>query len=106
MVRDEKYNNLADAVISVSGINQDVTSGDRGDYFQLLLPGTYTVTATTPRFEPEIMSVTVGPGEPKLVNFQLKRSTAQTAPRRRGPNSGHRGRVLPKKVQPQAARKK
>lgn len=27
MVRDENYNNLADAVISVSGINHDVTSG-------------------------------------------------------------------------------
>lgn len=26
-MRDENYNNLADAVISVSGINHDVTSG-------------------------------------------------------------------------------
>ncbi|TEA38283.1 carboxypeptidase N catalytic chain [Lagenorhynchus albirostris] len=106
MVRDENYNNLADAVISVSGINHDVTSGDHGDYFRLLLPGTYTVTATAPRFDPETVSVTVGPGEPKLVNFQLKRSTPPAAPKRRGPNSGHRGRVLPKKVQPRAARKK
>ena len=40
------------------------------------------------------------------VNFQLKRSTPPAAPKRRGPNSGHRGRVLPKKVQPRAARKK
>ena len=40
------------------------------------------------------------------VNFQLKRSTSQAAPKRRIPNSGHRGRVLPKKVQPQAARQK
>ena len=40
------------------------------------------------------------------VNFQLKRSTPQAAPKRRIPNSGHRGRVLPKKVQPRAARKK
>nr|CAI9711528.1 unnamed protein product [Rangifer tarandus platyrhynchus] len=106
MVRDENYNNLADAVISVSGINHDVTSGAHGDYFRLLLPGTYTVTATAPGFDPETVSVTVGPAEPKLVNFQLKRSTPQAAPKRRIPNSGHRGRVLPKKVQPRAARKK
>ncbi|XP_047618115.1 carboxypeptidase N catalytic chain isoform X2 [Phacochoerus africanus] len=106
MVLDENYNNLADAVISVSGINHDVTSGAQGDYFRLLLPGTYTVTATAPGFDPETVSVTVGPGEPKLVNFQLKRSTPPAAPKKRVPNSGQRVRVLPKKVQPRAARKK
>ena len=68
MVRDENYNNLADAVISVGGINHDVTSGAHGDYFWLLLPGTYTVTATAPGFDPETVSVTVGPAEPKLVS--------------------------------------
>ncbi|KAB0393977.1 hypothetical protein E2I00_009421 [Balaenoptera physalus] len=41
-------------------------SRDHGDYFRLLLPGTYTVTATAPKFDPETVSVTVGPGEPKL----------------------------------------
>ncbi|EPY82620.1 Carboxypeptidase N catalytic chain precursor-like protein [Camelus ferus] len=66
MVLDENYNNVANAVISVSGINHDVTSGDHGDYFRLLLPGTYTVTATAPGFDPETLIVTVGPGEPKL----------------------------------------
>ncbi|KAF5911297.1 hypothetical protein HPG69_019665 [Diceros bicornis minor] len=108
MVVDENYNNVVEAVISVSGINHDVTSGDHGDYFRLLLPGTYTVTATAPGFDPQTVSVTVGPGEPKLisVNFQLKRSVPQATPTRRVPNSGHGGRVLPKKMQPQAARKK
>ncbi|GAB5578686.1 carboxypeptidase N catalytic chain [Prionailurus iriomotensis] len=73
MVLDENYNNLAEAVISVSGINHDVTSvetgGDHGDYFRLLLPGTYTVTATAPGFDPETVTVTVGPGEPKLIHL-------------------------------------
>ncbi|KAK2499115.1 hypothetical protein MC885_019992 [Smutsia gigantea] len=102
---EQNYNNLADAVISVSGINHDVTSGDHGDYFRLLLPGTYTVTATAPGFDPETVSVTVGPGEPKQVNFQLRRSTPQAAPGRKAPSSGPGGRVLPKKGRPQAARK-
>uniref|UniRef100_A0A7N5KJL6 Erlin-1 n=1 Tax=Ailuropoda melanoleuca TaxID=9646 RepID=A0A7N5KJL6_AILME len=100
MVLDENYNNLAEAVISVSGINHDVTSGDHGDYFRLLLPGTYTVTATAPGFDPETVTVTVGPGEPKLVNFHLKRSVPQATPTRRAPNSGHGGRVLAKPAQP------
>ncbi|XP_007530354.1 carboxypeptidase N catalytic chain [Erinaceus europaeus] len=106
MVLDENYNNLPGAVISVSGINHDVTSSDQGDYFRLLLPGTYTVTATAPGYDPETMTVTVGPGEPKLINFHLKRSIPQVTPTRSIPSSGHGDHVLPKKVQPRAARKK
>ncbi|XP_007938224.1 carboxypeptidase N catalytic chain [Orycteropus afer afer] len=106
MVLDENYNNLAGAVISVSGINHDITSGDHGDYFRLLLPGTYTVTATAPGFDPETVSVTVGPAEPKLVDFHLKRSLSPAAPTRKAPNKGQGGRVLPKKVQPRGTRKK
>ncbi|XP_024411441.2 carboxypeptidase N catalytic chain [Desmodus rotundus] len=77
MVLDENNNNVPEAVISVSGINHDVTSSNQGDYFRLLLPGTYTVTASAPGFDPETVIVTVGPGEPKLVDFQLKRSIPQ-----------------------------
>lgn len=45
-----------------------VTLGAHGDYFRLLLPGTYTVTATAPGFDPKTVSVTVGPAEPKRVS--------------------------------------
>ncbi|XP_053441404.1 carboxypeptidase N catalytic chain isoform X1 [Nycticebus coucang] len=103
IVLDENYNNLAGAVISVSGINHDVTSGSHGDYFRLLLPGTYTVTATAPGFDPETVTVTVGPAEPVLVNFQLTRSIPQASPVRRAPSGGRKVKV---KVQPRAARKK
>ncbi|XP_062957668.1 carboxypeptidase N catalytic chain [Cynocephalus volans] len=102
MVLDENYNVLAGAVISVEGINHDVTSGDHGDYFRLLLPGTYTVTATVPGFDPETVTVTVGPAEPTLVNFQLQRSIPQAPTVRRTPSGGQGGRV---KVQSPAARK-
>uniref|UniRef100_A0A2K5RHT1 Carboxypeptidase N subunit 1 n=1 Tax=Cebus imitator TaxID=2715852 RepID=A0A2K5RHT1_CEBIM len=103
MVLDENYNNLANAVISVSGINHDVTSGDQGDYFRLLLPGTYTVTAKAPGFDPQTETVTVGPAEPTLVNFYLKRSIPQVSSVGRAPSRSH---GVGAKVQPQAARKK
>ncbi|XP_036294699.1 carboxypeptidase N catalytic chain [Pipistrellus kuhlii] len=74
MVLDENNNYLPNAVISVSGINHDVTPGAHGDYFRLLLPGTYTVTATAPGCDPKTVSVVVGPGEPTRVDFQLTRS--------------------------------
>ncbi|KAK2092391.1 Carboxypeptidase N catalytic chain [Saguinus oedipus] len=102
-VLDENYNNLANAVISVSGINHDVTSGDHGDYFRLLLPGTYTVTAKAPGFDPQTETVTVGPAEPTLVNFYLKRSIPQVSSVGRAPGRRH---GVGAKVQPQAARKK
>ncbi|XP_008830156.1 carboxypeptidase N catalytic chain [Nannospalax galili] len=110
MVRDENSNNLPGAVVSVTGINHDVTSGEYGDYFRLLLPGTYTVTATAPGFDPETVIVTVGPAEPTLVNFQLKKSTAQAYPMRRTPGRGQGGKAkmpsqTPKKKDPSAKRR-
>ncbi|XP_023564860.1 carboxypeptidase N catalytic chain isoform X2 [Octodon degus] len=103
MVLDDNNNNLTGAVISVAGINHDVTAGEHGDYFRLLLPGTYSVTATAPGFEPYTEVVTVGPAEPKLINFHLKRSSTQVSSRRRASHGGQGGRV---KVQPHIPRKK
>ncbi|XP_035297710.1 carboxypeptidase N catalytic chain [Cricetulus griseus] len=102
MVLDENSNNLTGAVISVSGINHDVTSGEHGDYFRLLLPGTYIVTAKAPGYDPKTVTVTVGPAGPALVNFQLNRSTSQVHPAQKAPGRGQGSR--PK--QPRITRKK
>ncbi|KAH0504583.1 Carboxypeptidase N catalytic chain [Microtus ochrogaster] len=101
MVLDENSNNLTGAVISVAGINHDVTSGEHGDYFRLLLPGTYTVTAKAPGYDPQTVTVTVGPAGPTLVNFQLNRSTSQVHPVQKAPGRGQGSRPkqsrIPKK---------
>ncbi len=42
-----------------------------GDYFRLLLPGTYTVTASAPGYVPSTSTVTVGPAEAIQVCFYV-----------------------------------
>ncbi|XP_068161429.1 carboxypeptidase N catalytic chain [Antennarius striatus] len=94
MVYDQNNNPIPDAEISVGGINHDVTSGVGGDYFRLLLPGTYTVTASAPGYQPSTSTVTVGPAEATQFHFYLK-----TAPKpnvKVKPHSGRRSLSSPK----------
>ncbi|RVE59464.1 hypothetical protein OJAV_G00188870 [Oryzias javanicus] len=77
MVYDENNNPIRKAEISVAGINHDVTSGVDGDYFRLLLPGTYTVTASAPGYLPSTSTVTVGPAEAIQLHFYLKKAKKQ-----------------------------
>ncbi|XP_051770264.1 carboxypeptidase N catalytic chain isoform X2 [Ctenopharyngodon idella] len=72
MVFDENNNPISNAVISVAGVNHDITSGTDGDYFRLLLPGTYTVTASAIGYQPFTSMVTVGPAEAVQLHFYLK----------------------------------
>uniref|UniRef100_A0A4W5RW16 Carboxypeptidase N subunit 1 n=1 Tax=Hucho hucho TaxID=62062 RepID=A0A4W5RW16_9TELE len=72
MVYDNNNNPIGNAEISVAGINHDVTTGVDGDYFRLLLPGTYTVTASTSGYLPSTRTVTVGPAEAIQLHFYLK----------------------------------
>ncbi|XP_029485665.1 carboxypeptidase N catalytic chain isoform X3 [Oncorhynchus nerka] len=72
MVYDNNNNPIGNAEISVAGINHDVTTGVDGDYFRLLLPGTYTVTASTSGYLPSTSTVTVGPAEAIQLHFYLK----------------------------------
>lgn len=46
--------------------------GVGGDYFRLLLPGTYKVTASASGYVPSTSTVTVGPAEATQVCFTLK----------------------------------
>ncbi|XP_043836992.1 carboxypeptidase N catalytic chain [Dromiciops gliroides] len=98
MILDENNNGIAEAVISIDGIAHDVTSGKQGDYFRLLLPGTYAVTATAPGYGSETTTVTVGPAEAKQVNFQLRKDTSKEATEQKAPVKAPSGKTLLKKV--------
>eukprot|EP00062_Callorhinchus_milii_P019835 gi/632974796/ref/XP_007903875.1/ PREDICTED: carboxypeptidase N catalytic chain isoform X2 [Callorhinchus milii] len=71
MILDENGNGIDEAVISVDGINHDMTSGLSGDYFRLLLPGQYTVTVSAKGYKSKTANVIVYPQEVTRVDFQL-----------------------------------
>ena len=44
-VQDSAGTSVPDATIMVVGINKNVTTASFGDYWRLLVPGTYTIVA-------------------------------------------------------------
>uniref|UniRef100_A0A8C4QTQ3 Carboxypeptidase E n=1 Tax=Eptatretus burgeri TaxID=7764 RepID=A0A8C4QTQ3_EPTBU len=72
VIRDENGNGYPNGIISIHGINHDVTSGNEGDYFRLLLPGVYWLTASAPGYHSETAQVTVNDSTPSVVDFDLK----------------------------------
>ncbi|KAG7321908.1 hypothetical protein KOW79_014766 [Hemibagrus wyckioides] len=63
---------LSDAVIFVAGINHNITTGHFGDYFRLLLPGTYNIMALASGCVPmTVPGVQVTEGKATELNFTL-----------------------------------
>ncbi|KAF1544339.1 Carboxypeptidase N catalytic chain, partial [Eudyptes schlegeli] len=79
--------------------------GDMGDYFRLLLPGTYTVTASAEGYQPQMVTTTVGPAAPSLVHFQLKQDVVRKPPERKASGTRTNNKALQKKVVPRATRR-
>ncbi|OXU25957.1 hypothetical protein TSAR_015747 [Trichomalopsis sarcophagae] len=74
LVTDEAGQPIQDANIVVVGIAKNITSTNRGEYWRLLLPGTYTVYAAAWGYAPsEPQRVTVKKGNAEVVNFVLKK---------------------------------
>lgn len=69
---------ISNAVITVDGIDHNVTSFTNGDYWRILTPGTYWITASHPDFNPQRLQVTVGEGAALVRNFWLSSSSSST----------------------------
>lgn len=50
---------IGKARISVEGVNHDIYASNEGDYWRLLLPGRYNITASAPGYESITESVVV-----------------------------------------------
>ncbi|EZA54200.1 Carboxypeptidase D [Ooceraea biroi] len=71
-VRSKDGNPIQNANVVVDRINHNVTTTADGEYWRLLLPGTYSVYATAWGYEPsEPVNVSVLEGVPTIVNFTL-----------------------------------
>lgn len=71
-VKNTKGEPLSDATISVADRRHDVTSSKDGDYWRLLVPGSYEITATANGYQPQTHLVELHASEGQVLNFTLK----------------------------------
>jgi len=85
LVTDASGEPVLDADVVVEGINHNVTTSNRGEYWRLLLPGNYRLRASAYNFIPsEWVNVKVIEGQsPSIQNFVLER-----LPQPKGNNRG------------------
>uniref|UniRef100_G1QU52 Carboxypeptidase D n=1 Tax=Nomascus leucogenys TaxID=61853 RepID=G1QU52_NOMLE len=69
---------ILNATISVAEINHPVTTYKTGDYWRLLVPGTYKITASARGYNPVTKNVTVKSEGAIQVNFTLVRSSTDS----------------------------
>ncbi|KAL3992004.1 zinc finger protein [Sarotherodon galilaeus] len=71
---------LSNVSIVVAGIRHNLTTGKYGDYYRLLLPGTYNITAVAPGYiSATVSSVEVFEGKAKELNFTLTPVVSEAA---------------------------
>ncbi|KAM9318296.1 carboxypeptidase D [Pholidichthys leucotaenia] len=70
---------IPNATISVEGINHSVTTAHSGDYWRLLIPGTYSITASALGYEPVMTYATVSKDRAEVVDFRLTRLHSESS---------------------------
>ncbi|XP_063989160.1 carboxypeptidase D isoform X2 [Diachasmimorpha longicaudata] len=72
LVMDTEGRPIEAAQVGVYGINRNVTTTSRGEYWRLLLPGDYLVYASAWGYKPsEPIHLTIQEGPAKILNFSL-----------------------------------
>ncbi|CAL8351183.1 unnamed protein product [Lota lota] len=64
---------IPDATISVVGIDHNVTTAQTGDYWRLLVPGTFSLIASARGYEPMKIYATIPKDRVEVVDFKLTR---------------------------------
>ncbi|KAK9520795.1 hypothetical protein VZT92_020657 [Zoarces viviparus] len=64
---------IPNATISVEQIDHNITTALTGDYWRLLVPGTYSITASAHWYKPVTTYATVSKDHVELVDFRLTR---------------------------------
>ena len=78
-VTDERGNAVPYASIAVSGRNHGVQTAKDGDYWRLLVPGTYTITVSASGYTTVSSNVTVTDGQAQVLNITLTAAGANVA---------------------------
>ncbi|KAI4901032.1 hypothetical protein NFI96_034306, partial [Prochilodus magdalenae] len=100
VVRDTEGNVITNATISVEGISHDVKTASTGDYWRLLNPGEYRVTARAEGYSPQTRLCMVGyEAGSTSCSFTLTKSNWARI-RQILAQSGKKPRVVPKPVVP------
>ncbi|CAL8241970.1 unnamed protein product [Merluccius merluccius] len=79
LVKDEGGNGIKGARISVRSVRHDVTTAEHGDYWRLLVPGVYIITATAPGYTHAVKKVRIPKGMQHAgrVDFVLQKSALE-----------------------------
>ncbi|XP_059169401.1 carboxypeptidase D-like [Physella acuta] len=68
---------IANAQVRVSGIDYTMNTSDLGEYWRLLIPGTYSISFSVEGYTTASTSVTVSSGSPVVLNVTFDTSTKQ-----------------------------
>jgi len=80
LVTDENGNGIHGAKIWVQGIDHPISTTERGEYWRLLVDGTYNISASAPTYETAVAYNVVVKNiklQPQILNFTLLPETTQ-----------------------------